>query len=654
MIFIEDIDIQIIVACLLSAILFMTLITYISKHPQKNTKPLKMLFVIMFIFGMGVYCYCHYRVLEEAINGSIQKDSLKWVQSENVSWLHYITYVVMRSVIDVGMMFYGRGNSEVLYNLPEAENPIVVLGFWLLHMIAFFTASSALLIRFGADFLRWFRRTKTKVSDVDLIFGINADSITFGRNIADTKGNMLVYVDNIVSENYETSIHKLGGIIYSDKESLKATSSFLEDIRIQKHKTKLRLYTLSREYDKNLQYARMMSESLKELHIQPEQTELVLLGTDEWKGMFFQSSENQYGYGKVLSFDEFEMSARLLIHEYPLCNTMNFDENGKATEDMDVLIVGFGRIGHEVLRKVIANGQFEGSNFHATIYDPKFMHRTGFSLSQYPMMFTNYNIDFELQDGRGNKIFKFLQENASKLKYIVICLKDKEIARSIAISMVDRLQTIGYPQNVYTCDSQSVRCYSQNAQECETHWIYDSELLYSDKLDKYAMKLNNCYCGRKKSPEEDWKECIYFHRMSSRASVDYLIPLIHRIKTIMGTNSLTRVQKENLARSEHLRWCAFHYTFGYKVMEKEEFIQRIKDRQAEIMEYGNSEIRPTQDREKMKHVCLVSWDDLDEISIIENFLTQGKKDYKENDRMNVNMVMELMQDEEKLSNKKIG
>lgn len=312
-----------------------------------------------------------------------------------------------------------------------------------------------------------------------------------------------------------------------------------------------------------------------------------------------------------------------------MCGNFHFAlSNGQK-----VLIVGFGRIGHEVLRKIIANGQFEGSNFHATIYDPKFEQRTGFFRSQYPMMFIKYSIDFEPQDGRGNEIFQFLQENASRLNYIVICLEDKEIARNIAIRMVDRLQTMGYSQNVYTCDSKSVRRYSQYVQECETHWIYDSELLYSKEFDKYAMELNHRYSGGK-SPEEDWQECTYFHRMSSRASVDYLIPLIRRIKTMMNADTLTHEQRENLAKSEHLRWCAFHYTFGYDVMEKEEFIQRIKNYQTELKKCGYSKIKPTQDEEKMKHVCLVSWKELDEISQIENSLTHGNKDYKDSDRAN--------------------
>lgn len=630
-------------SCLLSVVIFLTLITYISKHPKKNTKVLKVLFVVMFILGMLVYCYCHYRALEDVVNGATEDKSLDWTKNENGSFLYRVLYVAMRSVVDVGMMFYGRGNSSVFYNLQEAEDPRFVFGFWLLHTIAFFTASSALLIRFGEDFLTWVRRLKTKVLDVDLIFGVNSDSISFGRKIADNKGSMLVYVDNSVNESYESSIKRLGGVTYSDTAALEATLNFLGDIRIKKNKTKLRLYTLSKEYDKNLQYARIMSENLKALNINPEQTKLVLLGIDEEKGMIFQSSENQYGYGSVFSFDEYEMNARILMHDYPLCNAINFDKSGRATEDMEVLIVGFGHIGHEVLRKVIANGQFEGSSFHATIYELNFMHRTDFYQSQYPSMLANenYNIDFELQDIRGYKFFNFLRANASKLKYIVICLEDSEIARDIAIRAVDCLQFMGYSQNVYTCDSKSVRCYSTDFQKCKTHWIYDSELLYSDELDKYAMELNHRYCvlyGGTKSLEEDWKECRYFDRMSSRASVDYLIPLISKLKAMMNTDTLNHEQLENLAKSEHLRWCAFHYTFGYDVMEKEEFIKRIKDHIK----------KPGKDTEKKKHICLVKWDELDEISQIENSLTQANRDYKKNDRENVDMIIELMQDEKQL------
>ena len=641
---------EIAVAWFVSIVIFASLIIYISKHPQKRTMPLKIIFIAMFLGGTALYCTCYYRAIEEAkiesSKGSTEKKFpyLEWVNDKdgNASWF-YIPYVVVKSVIDVGIMFYGRDNSSIFYALPESKRPLPVFLFWLIHLIAFYTAASALLIRFGNDLLRGIRIMTSKISDIDLVFGINPDSLAFGRNIAETKGKMLVYVDGVVKEDYETTIRDLGGISYSDIEAVKATPTFLKTIRIKPQKTKLKLYAMSDEYDKNLHYARMMSESLQKANISPEQTELLLLGTDEWKGMLFQSSETQYGYGNVISFDEFEMSARFLLHEYPLCDAIDFDENARATEDMDVLIVGFGRIGHEVLRKIIAGGQFEGSKFHATIYDPNFEHRTGFFKSQYPNMFANYDIDFEPHNGRGTKIYTYLKQRAAKLKYIVVCLRDRETARDIAVHIVDRLHALGYSQNVYTCDSKSIRCYSQYAKECETRWVYDSELLYSGKIDEYAMELNHRYCGGKNALE-DWKQCAYFDRMSSRASVDYLVPLLRKITA--KTDKLTAVQRENLAKSEHLRWCAFHYTFGFDVMEKKEFIARVNSYQDEMREFGKSKIKVSKDKKQLKHACLVDWDELDEISRIENSITHKHKDYKNADRENVDMVMELIKSEQ--------
>ena len=636
--------VQIAIACILSTILFTTLIIYISKHPHKRTLPLKITFIIMFLGGVVLYCICHYQALMQFLDKKTSDKYLDWVKSPKNSWYYTIPYVIMRAVIDVGMMFYGRVNTDVFYDLPEAKEPLFVLLFWMIHIVAVYTTASALLIRFGNDLLRWIRIMTSKISDVNIIFGVNSESLTFGRNIADRKGEMLVYVDSVISENFDGVILDMGGLTYSYKEAVKASPKFLRILRIKPGTTKLRLYALSDEYDRNLQYAQMMLESLKSMNILPDQTSLMLLGTDELKGMVFQAKTEQYGYGSVVSFDENEVSARILIHEYPPCNAINFGEDGRAIEDMNVLIVGFGRIGHEVLRKVIANAQFEGSDFHATVYEPNLDNIAGFFRSQYQTMFANYDIGFEPYGGRCSSIFQFLNDNASKLKYIVICIEDKDVARDIAVHMADRLQAMGYSQNVYTCDTKSIRCYSPNMQDCATHWIYDSEILYSGELDKYAVELNHRYTGGA-SAAEDWRQCKYFDRMSSRASVDYLIPLIRRL-THNKTAELTPVQKENLAKSEHMRWCAFHYTFGFDVMDKEEFIRRVKARQDEIRKYGSSNIRPTKDTKQQLHVCLVDWDELDEVSRIENSITSGNRNYKDSDRGNVQTVMDIMQEED--------
>ena len=650
--FMENISVQIWIA-IITAITFVLLITYMSKHPQKDTKPLKYLFVGMFACGIGIYCYWHCQSLVLAFKGELENEyfakSLDWVKEDPAilpAWLVYVSYVVMRAVIDVGMMFYGHGNSSLFYSLPASKEPVWIFVFWLLHVIAFGTTASALLIYFGNELRKWASIMKNKmptISEINLIFGINANSIALGRNLAELKDNMIVYVDSIFKEDYESSIRAFGGLIYSDTKALSASASFLNTISMKKGKRKLRLFVLSDDYDGNIEYAQKMLKSLEELQIPSEQTELILLGTDESKGMRFQTNGEKYGYGNVIAFDEYEMTARLLIYNYPLCDFINFDENGLASEDIEVIIGGFGRIGHEVLRKILANGRFEGSNLKITIFDPKHGDKTGFVKSQYPKMFAtpDAEIEFLSQDIRSGESFKYLDEHAKNLKYIVICLEDRETARNIALRIVDRLQAMGCPQNVYTCDSKSVRCYSEDTEKCVTHWIYDSKLLYSGEFDMYAKELHHYYNKDKGNTLiEDWKQCGYFHRMSNRASVDYMIPLLRKITA--GQNSLTAAQKENLAKCEHLRWCAFHYTFGYEAMETAEFIERLKKQRAGMLAPDES---PRQDTKARKHVCLVSWNDLDKVSLAENSVTHGHRDFKQNDRDNIDVIMGLIHPE---------
>lgn len=637
--------IQIIIACIISAFVFIKFTVYIAMHPQKRTALLKAMFCFIVSVGIIVFCTCNYY--------GIEKGNYKgWVDNGDYPALR-VPYIVLRSIIDVGRMFYGYPNTDVFYATTAAQNPWLVLLFWLMYATIFYTVASALLIRFGNDLLRWIRIwvAKKRNFDVDIVFGINQDSIVFGRNLADKDNHILIFIDSIAGEDYESSVRELGGIIYSDSESLNASEIFLENIDMRPHNKKLRLYAMSYDYDKNIQYAQRMSESLAKKNISPEQTELILLGTDEMKGMIFQADQNQYGYGNVISFDEYEISARLLINEYPLCSFINFDEEGLATEDVDVLIGGFGRIGHEVLRKVIANGRFEGSKLNIWIFDPKHGDKTGFIRSQYPKMFqppyTEIEIHFASHDVRSSECFSFLQEHASTLKYVVICLEDRDTARDIAARMIDHLQSVGHPMNIYTCDPKSIRCYSHDARKCRTHWIYESSLICSGEMDKYAIELNHRYMelyrdgSGSASAAEDWRNCDYFGRMSSRASVDYLIPLIRKITE--GKDTLTHEQRENLSKSEHLRWCAFHYTFGYDSMDFSEFIQRVKNWQKEINERGKSSIKITKDTQKRLHVCLTEWDELDKISRAENEITHGTRDYKENDRKNVDMVLELIQ-----------
>ena len=82
-------------------------------------------------------------------------------------------------------------------------------------------------------------------------------------------------------------------------------------------------------------------------------------------------------------------------------------------------------------------------------------------------------------------------------------------------------------------------------------------------------------------------------------------------------------------------------------MNKSELVSSIQEKdelkkRAEL--YANGGIsRITKDTENKLHACLVSWDELDELSKLESRVTGKDIDYKNKDKENVLMVKALLQ-----------
>jgi Rad3-related DNA helicase len=93
---------------------------------------------------------------------------------------------------------------------------------------------------------------------------------------------------------------------------------------------------------------------------------------------------------------------------------------------------------------------------------------------------------------------------------------------------------------------------------------------------------------------------------------------------------------ENLARTEHLRWCAFHLAMGYAPMSDEEFSRRC-----EMYRKGTLK-RISKNTEGLTHACLVPWEALDALSERENAVTGGSVDYKALDTNNVLAIPDIL------------
>ena len=545
----------------------------------------------------------------------------------------FLPIAILKTVIDVGKMFSGCSNAAVFQKYAGGVAPLMVC-FWGVHFLAYYSMASAVIMVIAKTTLKKIRGWFLRINDVDLIYGIDDNSIAYGRNLSGKKNTSIVFVGSDASGR-ESEIRQIGGLLYSDSSALHPDDNFLKRLNIKKGKGKIRLSALSKDADANLEYAVKILKCLESCKVNPSQTELVLLGREVQSGTRLQALSNNYGYGSVKIFDKAELIARLLMQEYPICNAMSFDDNGKATCDCNILLIGFGHKGQEILKKLVMSGQFEGSTFHLDVFDASCKDTDGFFAAKYPDLLDQYDIDFMPYDGRSRDFTSYLKDNIHKLKYIVIAVGNDKVGREIAMGILDYMYECGIHMPVYQCMKDSIVRYTGDS-IAQKHDIYDTDILYEGHMDDLAKRLNHYYCKSDASIEDTWAECNYFSRMSSRASADFLSSYLKKLG-LSDKSQLTPDLRENLAKTEHLRWCAFHYSFGYKCMDEKILSERAK------MYKEDPSVRISKDSSQKLHACLIPWDDLDKLSSFEEKVTGKYVDYKQMDRDNVNVILDLMQ-----------
>ena len=541
---------------------------------------------------------------------------------------------VLRTVVHVGKMFgnAGDGSHDSFVGI-VGDNTFTSAFYWLVHFFAYYSVVSAVILVIGRDIVRGFRTWLLRIHDIELIYGIDDNTVSLGETLAKGRRVSLVFVGKgTISDSI---LNRTGALVYGDNDAMNPNTRFIKRISLVKGKGKLRVSALSDDDEANYAYAMKMLRSLKEADILPSQTELVMFGRAAHIGSEFQALGDHYGYGSVKVFERRELSARLLLWKYPLADTVSFDTKGKATGEVEILIAGFGAIGQEVLRKVVAQGQYYGSTFHVHVFDPAYDKRNGFFNARYPGLISNYDIQFEAFDARSERFADYVRDKAEKLNLIVVAVGSGSVGKEITYGIIDVLDSCGLALPVYQCLDDKVIRYRMG-DECVITSVFDAEIMYGTSLDALSKEINHFYY-KEGSAEEQWRDCDYFSRTSCNASADYLKGLLGRTGAPGGDDELM----ENLAQSEHLRWMAFHYSMGYQTMTTQEREKRAQ------MYLKDNKVRILKDTVNKHHGCLVPWDELDELSEFENSYTGKNLDYKQMDRENIKAVSGIIFSKEK-------
>ena len=612
-----------ILTLLLGSVLFSAVVILLTVNPKYVTRATLCCGITVAVLGLLLYGYGYVAISDNPL------------------------LAVFRAVFAVCRMFVGESDFGDIETVSLFENRGVLLVFWGCHLLAFYTTASAAISVIGAEALKKARLWLGQRKELCILYGANTDSVEFGKKLQETGTCNLVFVDGNPDASLDYAIGEAGLLLRSDSKASDGTAAFLRSVGGCRKKRKITLYALSKDSTENVRYAKKLLASMESCGVDPSRTSLVIQAREDLPAGSFQNSQEAYGFGFVTVFQEYGLVARLLIRHYPPCQYMTFDETGCTQEDFHVLMVGFGRIGQAVLKQLVMNGQFAGGKFKAAVFSPDCDTASGFFRKQFRSVLDHYDISFHPQDGRSLQLYDYLSAHRD-IKYIVINTGSEKLNSEMAEEISFAARQLGCLAPVIQCSYQGIRVQTDDASESVLNEVYSPQVLSMGTIDRMAMIVNQHYMGQSsKGALQDWLNCDYFSRMSCRAFADFMGAYLRasgrtEADAIAGNWDFSPELWENLSIMEHERWCAFHYCMGFSPMTAEEYSSRANTYLEQLKTPGVKPIRIGKNLEGKTHACLISWDELEELSRREFAVTGKKVDYKDMDTENLRIIPKLL------------
>ena len=560
---------------------------------------------------------------------------------------------VMRTLFAVFGMFLGRSEIGTVSAVPGLSTPVMQMVMYLTHFLAIYCTASAVIAAIGKRLLRTVRLFVFRRMDLNLIYGVNEASVNFAEQIRKEQKGHVIFIGTDPGSRFESSLDRLGCLLFDDSEAKAASPAFFKRIGMKPGERHLSIYCLDFSPSANLRYAQSMNALLKQTGCLPEQASLTaVLGMGHSGAELLAQTNSSAGssgaFGSVLAVVKPDMLARMMIKTCAPYETMTFDENGRAVSDFEALVIGFGQTGQAVLRSLYANGQFEGSAFRASVVSAQFNREAGSFFYRYPGMQAHDCFTVKECNARSVDFYTYLEDHTKNLKYVAVCTGSDNENAEIAYELREFLARCGSRPAIMLIGKTGVQRLTDSRGLSPQTPFYSTDVLVSDRIDAMAKVINHQYhLSEGHTPDEDWRSCDYFSRLSCRASADYLDAFLK----MAGTDRETVIRNgwnpdgellENLGRTEHKRWCAFHESMGFRLMPPEIFAARKAQFEREKSETGRGRIRIGKDMERRLHACLIPWDALDDLSAEENAVTGKSVDYKEMDRDNVRMIASML------------
>jgi hypothetical protein len=554
-----------------------------------------------------------------------------------------ILLATLRGAFNTAQMFFLNDDYSFLVDVKGIDwltnNKWMQIIFWLSHISVLALIQGALISLFGRKLTDSFRLRFGPHDEVYIIKGNDKNAFLLAENIVTPdapdreekhpgKKRLIVILsenDKDEKESHENAAHFDGIVQALDKDH--DLKYYLNKAGLGKRnwprKEKKYHIILMPKNESAPEDVRLIAKFAKEKDVKQNNLDIFVFISSEWDREkieeITQAKEDKkrtYPYTFHI-INEVDLLVRQMLEKHPpfKCPGLGFS-GGVASRNFTVMILGFGTVGQSALLRLVMNGQFVGSRMHAVIVDKNIDKLHNYFSHRYPGLKLCCNMEPENFDVQSEEFFTLLDKK-SNVDYVVIALCNDETNKQTAMDIKLHYERKGIKALPFIAvsekngisyeakdDKQDEKIFTFGCRED----IYKESVIIREKADRMAKAVNEVYNIKVPEKAKPWNERVWFEQESNRATADFIPAMLEladltRDKVpqegplVKNKDTLVNV----LAQTEHLRWNAFHAAMGWNSIGIEEMRQRFN---------STSSKEPT----ARLHVCLVSWDKLDEIS----------------------------------------
>lgn len=503
----------------------------------------------------------------------------------------------------------------------------------IIHILGAMLTVMTVLSLYGMKFLSRLRLLLANARQVYLFLGYNEATECLIKSLKEKDDSRLyIVVEDLEDQDNDGELlEKLREeafiLLDDDWEQLESFKQLRIPSRLLK--SELHIFALSDEENQNVHtiYRLFSQSSLK--GVENQAIHIYINTRDEGieKTLEAMNRENatQHEF-KVFSLPD--LTARQLFQSYPIHDVVPMDTTkAVALSGFTLFLAGLSPTGVEVLRKSLYLGQFVGGEYRAIVTDQAMTQKRGYLFNKYPELEENYNIEtYEASPGTV-EFYKILQENLSTIQYIVVALGDDQTNMETAIE-IQRLIHRSYLSKppmiaVHIREQEEFEHFrvSENLPNLRFFGrnmdIFTENIIINESMDRMARQMNALFNSIYHiDPADNWGSLDSFTKESNRAAAANIPTKLRLLGLEMVEKEMVKAGEgddvspvnlsdylegerlDNLARQEHLRWNAFHYASGWTSWP--------------LSQTGDA--KKAKDLKNKRHACLVSWDELEEVT----------------------------------------